>query len=147
MIIKSIYKDITCPTGLRIRFEPENAILSGFLSCLKVQRFYEYILNDFKSVGFGAENCSIKFFDELDWEDKAELEKIGGIKEGEVDIYLYDGSPNHTVISEKVFDKILYDYSVKLLEVYRNSKEVPKSWSEEMELAIKKLNQKIESKS
>ncbi|HEY8936434.1 MAG TPA: hypothetical protein VIM65_14485 [Cyclobacteriaceae bacterium] len=46
-----------------------------------------------------------------------------------------------------MFDKILYDYSVKLLEVYRNSKEVPKRWSEEMELAIKKLNQKIESKS
>jgi len=130
-----------------IELEPDNEILRLFLSGAYLSNYPKLIDSVTNSTRWGQEFQNIMFFHEMDWEDKAGLEKIGGIKEGEVDIYLYDGRPNDTVISEKVFDKILYDYSVKLLEVYRNSKEVPKRWSEEMELAIKKLNQKIESKS
>ena len=145
LIIKTIYKDISSPNGLRIKFEPENVILSAFFSSLKVIKFPEYIFNGCISVGFGAENTSVKFYNEMDWEDFAELGKIGGIQKGEVNIYFYDGKPNETVLNERTFDKILYDYSTKLLEVYRDSKEVPEGWEIEMESAIKKLKQKIES--
>lgn len=47
------------------------------------------------------------------------------------------------VVEEKLFDQILLDYANKLLEVYRNSKEVQPGWKEEMKKGIELLKQEI----
>jgi len=143
-IVKNPNYTSTVKIGLDIT--PDDEILRLFLAVIKIGDYPKLITAVSKSTRFGMEDADIMFFHEMDWEAKAALERIGGIKEGEVDIYLYDGRPNDTVLNEKLFDRILYDYSLELLEVYRKSKEVRESWAEEMESAISKLKQKIEAK-
>lgn len=124
-----------------IKINPDNEILRFFLASLRIAKLPDCIINTSKSKGFGVENASIKFFHEMDWEDKEGLD----INEGDVNIYIYDGKSNETVLDENLFDKILYDYSTKVLEIYKYDKSLLENWKIEMEKSLEELKIKLSS--
>ncbi len=128
----------TVKIGLKL--SPENEPLKFFLSSTKLNRFPELIESTILPDGFVNEISLYRPYEVMDWED---IQNAKGIKKDEAEIYhQVFGSTN---IQQSIFRKILFDYTTKLLEVYHDSKEVSKEWSSEMEAAIKKLKQKIES--
>jgi hypothetical protein len=129
----------TVKIGLKL--SPENEPLKFFLSGTKLHRFPELLESAILPDGFVNEVSLYRPYEVMDWED---IQNAKGIKEGEAEIYhQIFGSTN---INQNIFNKILFDYSVKLFEVYHKSKEVPDGWAEEMEAGIKKLKEKIESR-
>ena len=83
----------------------------------------------------------LQFYHEMDWEDKEGLE----IGPDDVSIYVYDGRPNELVLKAAAFKKILYDYGVRLLEVYRTDESLSPDWSLEMEKSLKELKSNLPS--
>jgi hypothetical protein len=128
--------------SLEVNFNPNNYVLSCFFSILKIAKFPYYISKAIQAKGFGLESASIKFFHEMDWEDKVSLD----IKDGDVNIYVYDGKSNEIVLNENLFIRILYDYSDKILKIYKGDNSLPENWFIEMEESLKQLKSKISSK-
>src|SRR6218665_2630415 len=146
MKVKKIYKDLTSLNGLHIELTPSNAVLSSLFRSLEKELFPTYLSDLLANKSFGVENASFRFYNEMDWEDKAGLEHLGGIKEGEICIYLYDDRSNYAMLSEILFVQIFYDYSVKLLEVYRTDSSLPVAWAMDMEDSLRKLKNLIDTK-
>jgi ferredoxin-fold anticodon binding domain-containing protein len=132
----------TSSVNVGIRIIPDNEILRFFLALIDVIKIPNLLINTSKSKRFGVENAHILFYDEMDWEEKDGLD----IKEGDVNIYVYDGKSNEIVLNESLFDRILYDYSNKVLEIYKNNEYLPENWSMKMEQSLKQLKIKILSK-
>src|SRR6218665_1420371 len=133
--------------GIEMVSVPENYVLSSFLWMLKKRELFPTYLSDLlANKNFGVENASFRFYNQMDWEDKAELEHLGGIKEGEICIYLYDDRSNYAILSEILFVQVFYDYSVKLLEVYRTDSSLPVAWAMDMEDSLRKLKHLIDAK-
>jgi len=146
MKVKKIYKDLTSLNGLHIELTPSNAVLSGLFRSLKKELFPTYLSDLLANKSFGVENASFRFYNQMDWEDKAGLEYLGGIKEGEVSVYFSQASPYDAILSEALFIQIFYDYSVKLLEVYRTDSSLPVAWAMDMEDSLRKLKHLIDAK-
>ncbi|QKJ63446.1 hypothetical protein [Flavobacterium sp. M31R6] len=135
-----ITKDSSSPNKLRINFDPINSTLSMFFSSLKTIAFPEYIVQTISSTGgFGIENTSILFYNQMDWEDKENL----NIEIGDIYIYVYDGIANETILKEHKFDKILYDFSLKIIEINVDNNSLPKNWLIKMDESLKNLKNKI----
>jgi hypothetical protein len=133
----------TTVINVGIETHPDDDVLKLFLSGTYIKKLPEAIEKISQSKGYRQEFIGVSFFEQMDWEDKALLERFGGIKEGEVAIDLYDGSKKYSVLAEDLFDKILFDYSLKVLEVYNGSDSVPANWNIEMKEALVKLGAKI----
>ena len=131
-----ITADKSSPNKLRIDFIPSNNTLSMFFSNLKTIDFFDYIIQTVNSIGgFGIENTSILFYNQMDWEDKEGL----NIKEGEVYIYVYDGLSNETIVNELEFKNILYDFSRKVIEINNKNDVISKDWLPKMNESLKIL--------
>ena len=128
-----------------IELDPDNEMLRLFLSGVFLENYPQLIESVAKSTRWGQEFLSINFFDEMDWEAKAELERKGGIREGQVDVYVYDGAPNNTILDEELIDRIIYDYATELLKVYAGENVLPSNWIVEMESALKTLKNRIDN--
>ncbi|MBB6329222.1 hypothetical protein HNP24_000172 [Chryseobacterium sediminis] len=128
-----------------IEMYPDNRELRFLITSLKIEKFPEYISELLENVNFGTEMASFRFYHQMDWEDKTEFFKIFGreILEDEIEIYLYDGKSNFSVIKKNDFFNIFYDYSLKLLEVYRLDKTLPANWAESMEKELYRLKDKL----
>lgn len=135
-----ITEDKTSINGLRINFNPPNNVLTFFFASLKTIDFSDYILQILNSKGgFGIENTTILFYNQMDWEDKKEIE----IAEGDVYISSYDGRLNHTILSEIEFDEILYDFSLKIIQLNHENHLLPKDWVLNTNDSLEKLKNKI----
>ncbi|MDW8851243.1 hypothetical protein SD960_14150 [Flavobacterium sp. MMLR14_040] len=134
-----ITEDKSSPNKLRIDFIPSNNTLSMFFSNLKTIDFFDYIIQTVNSIGgFGIENTSILFYNQMDWEDKEGL----NIKEGEVYIYVYDGLSNETIVNELEFKNILYDFSRKVIEINNKNDVLSKDWLRKMNESLQILKDK-----
>jgi hypothetical protein len=124
---------------------PSDEVLVNFLESLRIEEFPIYIHELLENINFGTEMASFRFYYQMDWEDKTEFFKIFGrqILEDEIEIYLYDGKSNFSVIKKNDFFNIFYNYSLKLLEVYRLDKTLPTNWSESMEKELYRLKDKL----
>lgn len=131
--------------GLDIEIMPENYPLTSFLWLLKKDQVPYYLSELLGSRNFGTEMASFRFYHQMDWEDKAEFFKNfkREILEDEIEIYLYNGKPNFSVIKKNDFLNIFYDYSLKLLQVYRLDKTLPVNWAESMEKELYRLKDKL----
>jgi hypothetical protein len=135
-----IAEDKSSPNKLRIDFSPSNNTLSMFFSNLKTIEFSDYILQTINSIGgFGIENTSILFYNQMDWEDKEGLT----IEEGDIYIYVYDGLTNETVLKQYEFEKILHDFSREIKEINIKNDLLPKNWQAKMNESLKMLKDKI----
>jgi hypothetical protein len=132
-------------TKVGIELDPDDEILRLFLSGVYLENYPHFIESVAKSTRWGQEFLSINFFDEMNWEAKAELERKGGIKEGQIDIYVYDGTPNNTILDEELIDRIIYDYATELLNVYSCENVLPSSWTVEMDNALETLKNRIDN--
>ena len=134
-----ITEDKSSPNKLRIDFIPSNNTLSMFFSNLKTIDFSDYIIQTVNSIGgFGIENTSILFYNQMDWEDKEGL----NIKEGDIYIYVYDGLANETILNEFEFKQILYDFSRKIIEINIKNNLLPKDWLAKVYGSLKILKDK-----
>ncbi|MBP4137974.1 hypothetical protein [Flavobacterium geliluteum] len=135
-----ITEDKLSTNKLRIDFSPSNNTLSMFFSNLKTIEFSDYILQTINSIGgFGIENISILFYNQMDWEDKEGLK----IEEGDIYFYVYDGLANETVLKEYEFEKILYDFSTKIIAINVKNDFLPKNWLTKMNESLNMLKYKI----
>jgi hypothetical protein len=134
-----IYQDKSSPNKLRIDFIPSNDTLSMFFSNLKTIDFSEYIIQTVNSIGgFGIENTSILFYNQMDWEDKEGLD----IKEDDIYIYVYDGLSNETILNEFEFKQILYDFTRKIIDINIKNDLLPKNWLIKVTKSLKTLRDK-----
>jgi hypothetical protein len=124
-----------------ISMQPDNEIFRRFIGSISPATIPDVLLSVARSEGFGAENATLTFYSEMDWEDKADLEKVlgGQIKDGEVKLYLYAGKANYATMPTVIMNKILYDYAVVLLTAYANDPSVPSTWERNMKEALAKL--------
>lgn len=135
-----ITEDKSSRNKLRIDFIPSNNTLSMFFSNLKIIDFSEYIDQIVNSIGgFGIENTSILFYNQMDWEDKEGL----NIKDGDLYIYVYDGLSNETILNEFEFKQIFYDFSRKVIEINNKNDHLPKDWLLKVNGSLKILKDKI----
>lgn len=132
-----------------IKTFPENEPLMFFLSGLKKDQFPHYINELLENRSFGVENTSFIFKHEMDGLDQIEFYKRYGrnLQENEIEIWFYNRKTNYSVIKVKKFEKIFYDYSKKLLEVYQSDITLPDTWKSDMEVALEKLKVKIDNES
>lgn len=139
----------TSRSKIGIEVFPKNEPLMFLLSGLKEEKFPQYISELLENINFGVENTSFIFYEQMDWEDKADFLKYSGreIESDEIRIYLYDGKPNFSAIKKTDFFEIFYDYSSKLLEVYKDDKNLPNNWSISMEIELNRLKKAIEPRS
>jgi hypothetical protein len=128
---------------ISIEFTPKNNPLRYFLSGVNLIKYPKLLDSTYKQNSYYQSPMSLRFYKELDWEDLQELEEIGGIKNNEVVIYheVY----GQTTVKESIFIQILLDYSLKLLEVYKNDLNISKAWLKDMEEGIYNLKTRLES--
>ena len=109
----------TMRSKVGIKTFPENEPLVFFLSSLKIDQFPHYINELMENINFGVENASFIFYDQMDWEDKAEFLKYSGreIQEDEIRISFYDGKSSYSALSRNDFEQVFYDYSEKILHI------------------------------
>lgn len=93
-------------------------------------------------MGYGAEFIGALFYHEMDWEDKAFLEKEK-LEVKEDDIHLYHQVFGDTIINELLFMRIVLDYSKKVLETYEGDESLGNAWVEAMKEGIEKLSDKL----
>lgn len=145
MKIYNVNKDLTSPSGMRLSISPSDEVLVNFLESLRIEEFPIYIHELLENINFGVQNSSFIFYEQMDWEDKADFLKYSGreIESDEIRIYVYNGKPNFSAIKKDDFFNIFYDYSLKLLEAYRLDKILPANWSESMEKELYRLKNKL----
>ena len=76
-----------------IFLQPDNQVFRRFVGSISPALVPKLLMSAVRSEGFGAENATLTFYHEMDWEDKADIEKVLGVqvKEYEVKVYVYDG--------------------------------------------------------
>jgi hypothetical protein len=130
-----------------IDFEPINHPLSACFTQIKITNYPKFIECIIKSKNYGEEFVQIMSYDEMDWEDKARAKSVKGSDLVERDMFLIHDTMGKTIIKNRLFDRILYDYGSKILELHKDNETLPKSWRLLMEKYLEKLKDKIDKES
>jgi hypothetical protein len=128
--------------GLDIVLTPRNDVIRFAILQFKINDLPKLIEQKSKSRSFGIEFTRIVTFNDMDWEDKAWAKNIKGTDLESDEIFLIHDAIGETIIKEAIFDEILYDYSCKVLDIYKLNNKFPESWTTEMEEAIEELKKK-----
>jgi hypothetical protein len=132
---------------VNIEFSPKNDALRYCLTQVTLTKYPEFVkcIGDSSSIGY--EFVHFKNFKDMDWEDKAWAKNVkgGDLKEGEM--FLVHDVMGETIISEALFDKILFEYSTELMKVYAGDNTLQDNWSSEMQNALRGLKYKIDHSS
>lgn len=108
--------------AIDIDFEPENHSLGACITQMKLWRLPNYVISQALSESYGEEHVHIMNYAEMDWEDKAWAKNVKGCELEKDEMFLVHDEMGKTIIKENLFDKILFDYGTKVLEVYGNDK-------------------------
>jgi hypothetical protein len=128
-----------------IYIEPDNRVLRLFMGSIAISTLPKLVLSLLKSIGFGDENCSLKFFHELDWED---IEELGSeMKETDLCLYLYDGNSNQAIVDKHVFVHIVFDYLQKVIEKGKVEKILSDAIINELSTSLDQLKEIIKTHS
>lgn len=138
-----IYKDETSPTGLRIKCNPVNEVLSGCLESLKISNLPRLALDISESRSTGDEFIHIKNYKDIDWEDKVWIRDIIGRELSEGELLLVHDMIGEVVVKERLFDEALLNYLAEFLKVYSVDAELPNDWINQMRSALESLESKI----
>lgn len=145
---------------LDIDFKPENLILSGFLTQIKVIDYPDFINDVSNSNSTGYEYLSLRMYTDIDCDDQSWIKNVIGRELQTGEIFLHHEFTGDTIIQQVIFDKILYDFSLVVLEAYRYNENVNidyfkyyirdkklsqnnRSWTEAMKYSLSKLSEKI----
>jgi hypothetical protein len=146
-----------------IQFEPKNDPLRYAIAQVYLVNYPKFINYISIGEGYGEEFVSIKSFNEVDWEDQAWIKSAMNRELQAGEIFIHHEEMGETIILESIFDKILFDYGSKLLEVYIEDTNMQKKyieyynwykkedvffkenpvWAEAMNNSLLKLSQKI----
>jgi hypothetical protein len=114
--------------SLILMVDPKNEVIESFFHEVKTVRFPELLDSVFTSKRFGNEMSNYMHFMVMDWEA---IENAKGITENEVEVWSREfGGFN---INEKTFYNILYDYSLALLRIHRETGDVQNEYREYIE--------------
>lgn len=131
--------------GIDILLQPENDVVR--FSILQFKRFDlpKLMYKSSCSISTGVEHVTIYNFRDMDWEDKTWAKNVKGSELETGELFLVHDVMGETVIKESLFDEILYDYGIKLFEVYQDDKTLPDTWVGDMQEALGKLKLKIDN--
>lgn len=133
--------------GLDIILIPNNDVLRFVIMQYKVSNLPKLLHQASKSISTGIEHVHIRNFKDMDWEDLAWAKNVKGTELYEDEMFLVHDVMGETIIKEALFDKILFDYSSKVLEIYQTDTSLPANWKDEMKTALEKLKIKIDNES
>ncbi|CAA9203406.1 hypothetical protein [Flavobacterium collinsii] len=141
-----------------IDFIPENLSLSAFFSQINLIYYPDFIIDIYSSSSTGYEYISLRMFSDIDWEDQLWIKSVMGRELCLGEIFLHHEFMGDNIISESLFDKILYDYSIKILDTYKEDNNLNNDyinwyqdengkknlhWKKDMIHSLSKLSQKI----
>ncbi len=146
-----------------IDFIPVNYVLSSCITQVRINNYPEFVFKISNNISIDYEHVHFYFFRDCDWEDQDLAEYMVGRKVKEKEILLRHTVMGATIIDEILFDRILNDYALKLLEVYGKDQSIQKkyedyynwykpengffkenpNWSLAMKTALEKLKEKI----
>lgn len=126
-----------------IDFEPENFALSACITQPKIINLPKLLSYQNLSKTYGEEHVYIMNYTEMDWEDKAWAKSVKGSDLEKGEMFLSHEVMGETIIKEALFDKLLFDYASKVLDIYKNDKSLPDNWSNDMSNALKNIKRKI----
>jgi hypothetical protein len=157
-----------------ILIEPKNDSLRYSLCSPNLINYPYFILCQSKSETYGEEFMTAYNFKEMDWEDLAWAKEAKGSELEDGEMFLVHDVMGKTIIKESIFDEILFDYGVKLLDVYKNDEKIQNEykthfewyykeewkrerasykhykefplWKDAMEYSLNKLKEKIDVK-
>lgn len=136
-IIKNERFDMT-DLMVSVNFEPQNKPLRYFLSGINLTNLPGLLDSLMNNKGYYEPYLSVRFFEELDWED---LEDFPNISKGKVLI-------SHEVYGDSILDKLLFfkliqEYSLKIIEIYGDDEDLVENWKDNMIKNLKELNSKL----
>ncbi len=128
--------------GIDIVFNPENNVLRFSILQYKLDDLPELIIRSVDSRSTGIEFVQIRNFSDMDSDDKILAKNISGREMITGEIMLIHDAWGGIIISEMIFDKILFDYCTIILAITHNKTD---EWKTKMTDALHKLNFKIEN--
>lgn len=135
-------KEVT--NGLDIALIPLNDVIRFVILQFNINDLPELLHKTSKSISTGTEYVHIRNYADMDWEDKSWAKNVKGSELEEGEMFLVHDVMGKVIIKESIFDKILFDYSSKALEVYQSDTLLSESWKEDMIVALEKLKAKID---
>lgn len=137
------YKIIDFPkytnaVSIGLEIEPENEPLKYFFSSVKLENMPVVLGNVINSVGFSEEKAGVIYYDDLDGYD---ISTGQGFESSQVRIY--HEVFGDTLVETKLFEKILYDYCIKLIDKYKDDNSISINWFNEMQQKLQRLNHKL----
>jgi hypothetical protein len=106
------------PTRLDIDFIPENLNLSACFAQVRLVNYPKFILHVSNSEYYNEELVQIMNAKTMDLEDKIWAKNFKESEISDNEMYIVHDVMGKTIIEEFIFDKILYDFGSKLLEIY-----------------------------
>lgn len=130
--------------GLDIVLIPVNDVIRFVILQFTINDLPKLLHQTSKSISTGIEYAHVRNFKDMDWEDKAWAKNVKGSEMEEREMFLVHDVMGETIIKESIFDKILFDYGFKVLEVYQYDTSLPANWKNEMIVSLQELQTKIE---
>lgn len=134
-------KDVS--KGLDIVLIPANDVIRFVILQFTISDLPKLVYQTSKSISTGTEYAHILNFKDMDWEDKARAKNVKGSEMEEGEMFLVHDAMGETIIKESIFDKILFDYASKVLEVCQYDISLPANWENEMKDQLNLLDVKI----
>lgn len=129
--------------GLDISLTPKNNVIRFAILQFKLNELSRLVSQASKSVSTGVEYCRIYNYNDMDWEDKTWAKSVKGSELEEGEMFLSHEVMGETIIKEALFDKILFDYASKVLDIYESDESLPNGWNDNMKSALKGLKNKL----
>ncbi len=101
--------------GLDIILDPHNDVIRFVILQYKIIDLPKLIGQVSKSISTGIEYAHIYNFKDMDWEDLAWAKNVKGTELCDDEMFLVHDVIGETIIKEGLFDKILFDYSSKVV--------------------------------
>ena len=132
--------------GLDMILDPHKDVIRFVILQYKIIDLPKLIGQVSKSISTGIEYAHIYNFKDMDWEDLAWAKNVNGTELCDDEMFLVHDVIGETIIKEGFFDKILFDYSSKVLEIYQLDVSLPRTWKDEIKTSLEKLDVKINNK-
>jgi hypothetical protein len=100
---------------LKINFVPKNLPLEYFLTGIRICEYPNFLKAFNEQTEFYSPPGSLRFYTQLDWEDREDLlEDVGLV--GEEDTVIYHEMAGETVLNKNIVGEIVLDYSNHIIK-------------------------------
>jgi hypothetical protein len=128
---------------VEIRTSPNYGLISNAFYTIKLQNFPDLITRASSSTSWGQELVHIRYFEDMDWEDKYWAKLVKGVDMNREEVFLVHDIFGEKIYEVSVFDKLLFDYSTELNKIHSRDASTNHSWKKEMFESLSLLQVKL----